>query len=42
MDRTLTGEEQAKLTRYLRPLIEEGAPTRRMAHAYVRARKPAP
>ena len=42
MDRTLTVEEQAKLTSYLRPLVEEGAPTRRMAHAYVRARQPAP
>ncbi|HEU0195214.1 MAG TPA: methyltransferase domain-containing protein [Gaiellales bacterium] len=39
MDRTLTGEEQAELTRYLRPLIEHGAATRRMAHAYLRARR---
>jgi ubiquinone/menaquinone biosynthesis C-methylase UbiE len=39
MERTLTDQEQARLTRYLRPLIEDGAPTRRMAHAYVRARR---
>jgi ubiquinone/menaquinone biosynthesis C-methylase UbiE len=38
MSRTLTADEQEELTRYLRPLIEEGKSTRRMAHAYVRAR----
>lgn len=42
MDRTLSADEQAELTRYLRPLIERGGSTRRMAHAHVRARKPAP
>jgi SAM-dependent methyltransferase len=40
MERTLIVEEQARLTQYLRPLVEDGAATRRMAHAYVRARRP--
>ncbi len=40
MDRALTPAEAAQLTERLRPLVEEGRGTWRMAHAYLWATKP--
>ena len=40
MDQALTPEETEKLVAHLRPLVEEGRGTWRMAHAYLWATKP--
>jgi ubiquinone/menaquinone biosynthesis C-methylase UbiE len=40
MDQVLTAEEGERVTSYLRPLVEEGAGTWRMATAYLTATKP--
>ncbi len=40
MDQVLTPEERERVTRHLRPLVEQGAGTSRMATAYLSARKP--
>jgi SAM-dependent methyltransferase len=37
MNETLSPDERAELTTYLRPIVESGGATRRMAHAYLRA-----
>jgi ubiquinone/menaquinone biosynthesis C-methylase UbiE len=41
MEQALTPEEQERVTAHLRPLVEEGRGVRRIAHAYLRATKPA-
>jgi ubiquinone/menaquinone biosynthesis C-methylase UbiE len=40
MDQVLTPEERERVTRHLRPLVEQGAGTWRMATAYLSATKP--
>ena len=40
MDQALTAEERERVTKHLRPLVEEGAGTWRMATAYLSATKP--
>jgi arsenite methyltransferase len=40
MDRALTLEERERFTEHLRPLVEEGRGTWRMAQAYLKATKP--
>lgn len=42
MDLVLTVEERERVTKHLRPLVEEGAGTWRMATAYLSATKPKP
>ena len=41
MDQALTPEERERFAEHLRPLVEEGKGIWRMAHAYLRAVKPA-
>jgi ubiquinone/menaquinone biosynthesis C-methylase UbiE len=40
MDQVLDADEQRRFTAHLRPLVEAGRGTWRMAHAYLRAEKP--
>jgi len=40
MDQALTPEERERFAEHLRPLVEEGKGVWRMAHAYLRAKKP--
>lgn len=40
MDEALTASEREQLTRHLRPLVEQGRGTWRMAHAFLSANKP--
>src|SRR5205814_7935403 len=41
MEQVLTPEERERVVAHLRPLVEEGRGVRRIAHAYLRATKPA-
>jgi arsenite methyltransferase len=41
MEQALTPEERERVVAHLRPLVEEGRGVRRIAHAYLRATKPA-
>src|SRR5205823_6544105 len=41
MEEALTPEEREQVVAHLRPLVEEGRGVRRIAHAYMRATKPA-
>jgi ubiquinone/menaquinone biosynthesis C-methylase UbiE len=40
MDQALSADERDRLSRHLRPLVEEGKGVWRMAHAYLRAERP--
>lgn len=42
MEQTLTRSEREHLAKHLRPLVEHGRGTWRMAHAFLTASKPAP